>query len=431
MPKSNIHPNFMKPFAAVGSMVAAVAMVSACAGGVSSSGPIEDSGSGFEYGASQEEVNEAVADLEPMVLNFQHISGSPDVPTAQPALDFKEEVESRSNGNITVDITWNMAIAGMDEVVAALSDGRVDLSFFSTGYYPQQFPEVDGLGLALSSVEYSPLVGEMVAYAVGSELGWTDEVIERYEGEGLVPLVPLTAAGAYSLSCGSEMSSADDIVGKQVRAGAAAQGDAISRLDGVPTSISYAEVYEAMQRGTVDCDLSAMSTKELSGVYDVAPHLAYTTTANFPRFPSSYMAGSKFQDMPLAYQQIIADSSAFLFSGDLQSYMNSNVKHINDLNSVDGTITEFDEESQDRLAEVVESLQSEAIEAGTLDEATMDQIAELEETWKEKVLELGYEDGGDMGSVGDWIDESADLSDYAWKVHEESGALNYRPGSDD
>lgn len=87
--------------------------LSACAGSAGNGETGEEAGQadGFAYGASQEEVNDVITDLEPVTLSFQTAAPSENAPAAQPPLKFKEEVEERSNGQITIDLHWSMSVA--------------------------------------------------------------------------------------------------------------------------------------------------------------------------------------------------------------------------------------------------------------------------------------------------------------------------------
>jgi len=421
-----------KTYGAVSLLAIAGLALSSCAGDTGEADADEASAEteGFEYGASQEEVNEAIADLEPVTLTFQNAAPSENAPAAQPVLKFMEAVEERSNGQITIEPIWSMSVANYPEVVDALQDGRIDMSYHLVGYEPQRFPEATDIGSALASTAYSPMVGEMTAYAVGAELGWQNQgLLDSYEAEGLTPFVPFVANGAYSLSCNSELSTADDMEGAQIRAGSLAQAKAVEHFNATPTSIEFAEAFEALQRGTIDCDLSPMGAKEISGVYEAAPHLGYTTQASWPRFPAAYLAGSTFQELPLAYQQIIFDSQQLGLGNDVGNYINSNALFIDDTRSIDGTINEFDQAMQDELANFITVLQDEAIEAGTIDADTVSQIEELDEKWSSAISEMGYEDEGEMDDLNEWYDPETNYDEFSWAVYEESGALEHRPGA--
>lgn len=413
---------------ASGFAASSLLLVAGCAGSAGSGEGGQEGGGGFEYGASQEAVNEAIADLDPVTITYQVGAPAENSVAGRRTMDFKREVEERSNGQIEIEPVWGMAVAGYPEAVDAVVDGRVDISYHLVSYEPQRFPEASAIGTALGSVEYSPMVGEMVANAVGAQIGWNDEaLLDRYESEGVTPLTPILANGAYSLNCNSEINTADELDGKQVRAGSAPQSEALAHFGAVPTSLEFTEAFEALQRGTVDCDLSPMSAKEISGIYEAAPHLAYSTQANWPRFSATYLAGPNFDNLPLEYQQILFDSAAINVSGSTQSYVDSNAVHVADLATVDGTIEEFGDPFQEELGQLLIEQQDASIEEGHLPEDIKEQVADATDTWTQRVADLGYEDGGEMSEMDEWYDPDSDWSDFAWDVYENSGALNYRP----
>lgn len=412
-----------------GSVLAtAMLAVTGCAGSAGAGGSGQSGGEGYEYGASQEEINEVIGDLEPVKLTFQTGAPSENSVAGRRSMDYKKAVEEASNGQIEIEIIWGMAVAGYPEAVDAVVDGRVDISYHLVSYEPQRFPEASAIGTALGSVPYSPLVGEMVANAVGSEIGWKDQaLLERYEAEGVTVLTPILANGAYSLNCNSEINTAEALKGKQVRAGSAPQSQSLDHFGAVPTSLEFTEAFEALQRGTVDCDLSPMSAKEISGIYEAAPHLAYSTKANWPRFSATYLAGQKYNDLPLAYKQIIFDAGGTMVSGSTQSYVDSNAVHVEDLASVDGTIDEFDDAFQDDLGDYLVELQDASIEEGHLPEDIKEQVTELTEKWTQRVADLGYEDEGSMEEMSEWYSADDDWSAFAKDVYENTGALDHRP----
>lgn len=416
---------------AVVSASAVLAMLAGCAGSAGGTGGgSEAGGDGFAWDAPQDEVDAAIQDLEPVTLTLQAGGPTEDSISGRRTMDFINEVDERSGGKITIDPTWGMAISGYPEAVDATADGRVDISYDLVSYQPQRFPEASAIGVALGSVPYSPMVGEMVANSVATEMGWNDQaLLDRYVGEGVTPLTPILGNGVYSLNCNSEINTAEELRGKQVRAGSAGQNDALTDFGAVPVSMEFTEAYEALQRHTIDCDLSPMSAKEISGVYQAAPHLAYSTESNWPRFSGTYVIGPTYEQLPLAYQQILFDAAATMTSGSAQSYVDSNSEHVDDIASVDGSIEEFDDEFQEQMAEVLEGQINAEIEAGNLPEGTIEQVDELTDKWTQRVADLGFEDGGDMEELPEWYSADDDWSAWAKDLWENSGALDHRPGA--
>lgn len=153
-------PSTRQRLKAVVTTFATLALLTACAGDAGNA-DASSQGEGFPYGAEQSEVDAVLEGLEPTQLTVQAGAPAENSISGRRMMDFKEEIETRSNGQIEIDIAWGMAVAGYPEAVDAVVDGRVDISYHLVSYEPQRFPEASAIGTALGLVEYSPKVGEL------------------------------------------------------------------------------------------------------------------------------------------------------------------------------------------------------------------------------------------------------------------------------
>src|SRR5690625_3685921 len=417
--------------AAAGFSALAVAL-GACAGsagtGAGGSGGEAEAGSGFAYDAPQEEVDAAIADLDPVEITFQPSSASPDSVMAPAGTVFKEIVEERSGGKITVDIVWGQAIAGYAEVHDALSDGRLDVAYTLPVYDPAQFAAINDLGTVMAAVGPSPYVGELVANAVGNELGWNNEAaLSTYEEMGLTPLTPFAASGGYYSVCNEPVETEDDWDGLQTRIASTAQAAQVTHLGASPVSMEYTETFEALQRGTVDCTLGQLVPSAEAGIFEVAPNLGYTTEASFSRSPGAYLAGSGFKDLPLAYQQIIFDSNALASAGGMEAAIGGNADAVRQAKEAGGEVTAFSDDLQEAIAAYSAELTEEAVSNGLIAEDILSTIEASEEEWTARFEELGYTDEGTTADFDEWYDPDTDFTGYAKAVYEEGTAQEHRP----
>src|SRR5699024_741210 len=105
--------------ATVTAMLASLALLAGCAGSVGGSGSDSEASAGEGFtadDASQDEIDEALADLDPVTLKFQPSAMSEKSILAPNGLDVKKAIEERSGGKITVDVVWGQAIASYDDV---------------------------------------------------------------------------------------------------------------------------------------------------------------------------------------------------------------------------------------------------------------------------------------------------------------------------
>lgn len=404
--------------------------LSACSGSVGAASDAEESGEGFAYNADQAEVDAVLENLSERTITFQTAAPSPDSLTAPPALNFKEEVEARSGGKLTVDIAWGMSVAGYREALDAIQDGRLDISYVLPPYDPQRFPEASEVGAALASVEYSPLAGELVGYAVGSAIGWNDDMfLDPFRDEGVTPLQPVVTSGAYSLNCTEPVVSISDITGKQVRIGTAPQADSAAHMGGVPTSMEFTETFEALQRGTVDCAFTQATTAVVSGLLEVAPHVAHLEDTRMNSvYTGGTLAGSSFANLPLPYQQIVFDGGAALLNGNLQMVMQASADTVTVSQEAGGGVRSFEPDAADAISSALDVAADNLITENRLPSDIEDTIRTATEDWTAVVSEMGYTDGGTYEELPDWYDRDTDFSDLANAVFEAT-AVPHRPGS--
>ncbi|WP_349828260.1 TRAP transporter substrate-binding protein DctP [Brevibacterium litoralis] len=401
--------------------------LTACAGGVSQSGGSAGGGTGYEPGASQEEIDAALADLDPITITYQPSAASEASVQSPSGTVLRDAIEERSGGKITVDTVWGQAIAGYTEVHEALADGRVDLAYTLPVYLPQEYTAANALGDAMSTLPPSPYVGEMVTNAVATSVAWdTPEIIDQYEEKGISPIAPVVASGGYYNVCSDPVTDIDGLQGKQVRIASSSQHSMVQDLGASPVSIEYVETFEALQRGTVDCTLAQLVPSAEGGIFEVAPHISYFTDTSVSRAPGALLAGSSFDSLPLAYQQVIFDSYADYFHGQMHTTIGGNAHAVGMSKEAGGEIQPFDAEVQDTVAEFNTTLREEVDAAGEGGEGLVAKVDEATAHYTQLVSELGFEDSGATEDFDEWFDPETDFRPLGEAVYEEA-LLPHRP----
>lgn len=393
----------VRPLSAIAT-VASLALLVGCAGSVGGSDSDSDAsaGEGFAYDASQDEIDEALADLEPVTLKFQPSAMSEKSILAPNGLDVKKAIEERSGGKITVDIVWGQAIASYADVDDALADGRVDLAFTLPSYTPAEYPAFDAIGTAMSTLPSSPVASDLAANAAGVQAAWeTPEVLAEFEDKNLVPLIPMLAAGGYSTMCSKPMTSLDDWKGKQLRVGSAAAGKQVTDLGATPVSLSFPETYEALQRGTVDCDLGQLAPNVEAGTFEVAPNIGVASDAGIARSAGAITAGKKYSELPVVYQQIVFDSMSTTFSTMMEVVIGAKAMAVEQAKANDGSVEPFDDDVQKQMAKYAKTLSEKTAKTAGVPDApsTLNTAAN---DWQKSVSELGLDDKGDFADLDEW-----------------------------
>jgi TRAP-type C4-dicarboxylate transport system substrate-binding protein len=420
------HPRTRRTALIVTAGAAALTM-SACAGGVAESSGA-DAGTGVEARAEFSAYQEALADMEPVTLTYQPSAQSADGMDGYRDIEFKENVEEASGGKITIDIVYAQAIAGYPEIPDALTDGRIDLAYTLPLYDPSRFPVNSALVAGSALTGASPRAEELAANAAMLDVAWnTPELLEEMETNGIVPLIPFNADGTVFSMCADPGNSAEDWNGRQVRISSAAQEKQLPAMNASPVSLEYLETYEALQRKTVDCTLSAALPAYNVGFLEVAPHISYSEKASFARGAGAIVAGSGYEELPLAARQLIFDQMAEVFKHSRRSNINANAEAAKVALEKGGGFESFDEETEQALVEASNGLAAEQVEAGLVSEGFDQQITDALEKWRGVVEEMGLADEGGFEDLADWHDDEAvDLMPFSERVYEEV-MMEHRP----
>lgn len=405
--------------------LAALALVLTSCGGEAADGDEAAEEQGYEFGAPQDEVNAAIEQLEPVTVTYQIPATSEQSPQANLGTHYKEAVEERSNGQITVELAWNQSVAPYEDLHNALADGRVDMAFTLPSYEPAEFPAFTALNDLLGGDPEPPLTGELVTNLAAAETAWqTPEILTEYEQIGVTPFVPVMASASYYSICSDEVTEPEDWDGLQVRVGSPAALDLVSHLGGSPVSIAGVEAYEALQRGTIDCTLGVLSDAAQGGFFEVAPHLGYPTTTSFPRVAGAILTGAGVEELPVAYQQILFDSFDAYFDGSIKA--NGKDEAIAQVNELGGSVVEVSPELQEEIQQFADLQRQEVVESGILGEDIVDRLQASREKWADRVEELGYEEQGTLADFDEWYDPEADYRPLAQELFQEV-MLEHRP----
>lgn len=401
-------------------------VMSGCSGGATGGSGSE--GEGFEFGATQKELNATIADLEPVTLSYQPMATTSKSETGKAAIDFKEAVEERSNGQITIELVWGRAIAGYDEVDDALVDGRVDLSFTVPSYDPSVWPVHNAMSTGTTGFPTSPVVGNAVTAGALAETAFNEEVLAEFEEKGLVPLHPAFGTSTYYTWCTEPINEIEDWSGLQLRVGGQSHHKTMEALGATAVSMSATEVYDALQRNTVECEFGRAPSTVDYGVPEIAPEVGYSDgDASFADYVyGSLVAGSTYKQLPLAYKQIIFDSLSPAMEGVLDSTYQSLHHAVVTSEENGGGFTEYDEETQQEIKDINESFRDQAAESGLLADDFLTSMDDSIAKWETIVEDLGYEDGGDLSDFASWYEEDIDWTPVADKIYQEV-LLEQRP----
>ncbi len=179
---------------------------------------------------------------------------------------FADEVEKRSDGNVTVEIFWAGGLGGPQELLDLVSSGAIELAAFPAAYYPNELPLSSVVGSLPRMFKDAPTAHETTMAIFG-----TEAVQEEWE-ENNVHALLTHASNPYRIQCNTRVATMDDLEGLRIRA----FGEMVPRfwqsVGATPVNIPAGEVYEAVQRGNLNCAYLAHDMIKASKIHEVAKY---------------------------------------------------------------------------------------------------------------------------------------------------------------
>jgi TRAP-type transport system periplasmic protein len=223
----------------------------------------------------------------------------PGIPLTKAWDAFLDEIEKRSEGQITFERYYNGSLAGGFDVIDAIGSGVADLAIVFPGWQSGK--------LALNDVGSIPALHENAWPAIKAlnELQRTiPELNKEIEGHGVVNIGNFGAPPFYFIST-KALSDFDDLKGLQVLTNSAAQAAISGKLGMTPVGMNLTDAYDALTRGTVDTVLFSAQGAMSFGLQEKAKHAW--------RLPMGTMSGlygmnkDKWDSLPEELQNMITE----------------------------------------------------------------------------------------------------------------------------
>lgn len=179
---------------------------------------------------------------------------------------FAEEVERRSNGEITFDLHWGGALVGGREVIRAVGSGFVDAGTFVPSWTPELLHLYEVGDLPSGSPDAWVAMRAMFDVATTNEA-----VIDEFAEHDMVYLLQFNT-GPVQLICREPISKPEDFQGRKIRA-VGPYIEAFRGLGAEIVSFPQIEVYQALDSGLVDCNQVYYSNVTAYRLHEVAGHL--------------------------------------------------------------------------------------------------------------------------------------------------------------
>lgn len=304
-----------------------------------------------------------------------------------------------SGGKLTLKIAYGNSIASPDQAPQALADGRLDADYVYPIYEPSRYPA--NLAFTKTTVlgKHGPVLGTLQALAAFLEVGLgTPKIMQEMESNGVKMLLPYGPTSSVGLMCSEKRTSLAELQGAQVRVSAGPQSRQVKDLGMSPVSLPYSEVYQGLQRGTIDCALGTSWSAVGVGYLPLASKHTFDRQVGFARTTFALGFGMpKWRQLPLVAKQLLYDRLDVHIKTMLkQSIWGQMAKAMKTIRQNGGQVNEFDSGVRSKLRSVNRQMLEQVRGSDAVDgQALVQQSRQAVKKWRRIIKdELGYPAAG-------------------------------------
>jgi TRAP-type C4-dicarboxylate transport system substrate-binding protein len=196
------------------------------------------------------------------------------------------EVERLTEGRIKIEIYWGGSLLKSRDILRGVERGVCNMGFIGPLWYPAELP----IGSAYGSLLYVPKANDP-SWTVRKAWEIWDKCKDlqaEYKKYGQTVWY-IHTYDPYVLYSNKPVKTCEDIKGMRIKVTGEAQGKMINSIGGIAIQMLTAEVYSALEKGTIDGCLFGTSQGKRYGYYEVVHNVtmtdlfimyAYTTVAN-------------------------------------------------------------------------------------------------------------------------------------------------------
>lgn len=379
----------------IGAMGMAITMAACSASGTDAE---SDSASGAEQ----------FADMPETTLRVQS-ANAPDTAPSRAFDAWQKAVEKETGGRLKFEMFYGGALAPLDEVEEALSSGLVDIATHVPAYSPAEFPRDNTVQQLNSLVAPAPLgtlqgLGAQTEFALD---GWAED---QFDTQGLKPLlVPAAVISSMQLVCeGDPVRSLAEADGIRVRVPSEHHGTEATAVGMTPTATTNAELYEAVQRGIVDCAVMSPQDVRDLGLIDVIDHWMLDPEAGFSGFSSFHLSMSKatWDGLPVAAQRVLWDTAGEVFLPAItEGYLTDAAETMRQAADNGVEFHPWRDDLREKLRGHQKTVVTKVKDVTDDGEAVVKRATDLHEKWEKLVRDLGYDK--QLDSFETWASDSA------------------------
>lgn len=369
-------------------------------------------------GSPRDDDSSDPAALEPVTLQAQTLQ-APGSVQGQAMQAFADTVEDLSAGKITVETSYAGTLLGATELLSGMRSGIADVGKVYSQYFPDEMPNnvwfTQLAPLQPASFPNGLLAGSTAALEVIMANDATNEELAKHNLKVLASF----SQPQTNMLCQKDVSSLESMKGARVRTGSPTMTAEIEALGATPVSLPTTDVYEAFQRGVIDCFIGTPQAFLDLGMLEVATHYVPLPMLMGNHIPL-VMNLDTWNALSDEGQRIVQDGAFAYWEAWMNGYLGG-ARDFAEAVEEFGTVTN---DPDDKLLEalkahheaVIENAISVAPEVFTAPDDVVREYGESIEKWDDALVKAGIDLSSEtlMGSFT--VASDLDLSDFYEEV---------------
>lgn len=220
------------------------------------------------------------------------------IPAVNSAFWVFRELERRSGGRIQWEYYYSGTLAGGKEMASAVRTGVADAAPFVPGYTPGEWPLCDvTFNPAITLDSWSGIMAQIELVET------TPEVQAEFDANNAV-YIGGTGNPNYNIISDKPIRTLEDLKGLKIVASGASQ-ILLAEFGATPVNMVSTEVFQAIQRGTVNGNVNNPEYARVYNFFDVAPYWYNIPFGGQPFF--TIMNKDTYNGLPQDLQDLLMD----------------------------------------------------------------------------------------------------------------------------
>ncbi|QQK76439.1 TRAP transporter substrate-binding protein DctP [Salicibibacter cibarius] len=213
---------------------------------------------------------------------------------------FMDLVEKRTDGRVTFDVYYNNQLVGQDESVDALANGTIDIQMTSPDYWAERIPE----GFIVNLPYWNMGAEHSLHILQETKVGMLyEQALEEYD----IKLLNYWISGTSGYMSTSPISDVEAMQGSIINTTSNFAINFNEEVGAGTASLSVAEQYEGLYRGTIDTIQFPYYSLESIRYVDVIDYLSVPTFN--PSVGMVAMSQSTWNELPEDIQDIMMETA--------------------------------------------------------------------------------------------------------------------------